>query len=157
MSTATPSSRASAIRDLATRLHSVAIHLIRRVRGEDHASGLGPARLSALSVLVYGGPHTLGELAAAEQVRPPTTSRIVAALEAHGLVARRADAKDGRAVVLSATDEGRRVLEAARNRRVEQLSELLDCLSSAELEAIETATASLEGALRRPSSRRDAE
>ncbi|HXX01836.1 MAG TPA: hypothetical protein VEJ00_11510, partial [Candidatus Acidoferrales bacterium] len=62
---------------LADRLHSVAIHLLRRVRKQDVETGEGPARLSALSVLVFGGPKTLGELAAAEQVKPPTMSRIV--------------------------------------------------------------------------------
>ena len=62
---------------VADRLHSAAIHLLRRVRQQDVATGEGPARLSALSVLVFGGPKTLGELAAAEQVKPPTMSRIV--------------------------------------------------------------------------------
>ncbi len=62
---------------VADRLHSAAIHLLRRVRKQDAATGEGPARLSALSVLVFGGPMTLGQLAAAEQVKPPTMSRIV--------------------------------------------------------------------------------
>ena len=64
-----------------TGLHSAAIHLLRRVRKQDAATGEGPARLSALSVLVFGGPMTLGQLAAAEQVKPPTMSRIVTGLE----------------------------------------------------------------------------
>jgi DNA-binding MarR family transcriptional regulator len=62
----------------ADRLHSAAIHLLRRVRQQDTASGVGPAQLSALSVLVFAGPKTLGDLAAAEQVKPPTMSRVVA-------------------------------------------------------------------------------
>src|SRR5271169_3195797 len=62
-------------------LHSAAIHLLRRVRKQDSASGVGPAQLSALSVLVFAGPKTLGELAAAEQVKPPTMSRIAAGLK----------------------------------------------------------------------------
>ena len=66
---------------IADRLHSAAIHLLRRVRKQDAATGEGPARLSALSVLVFGGPMTLGQLAAAEQVKPPTMSRIVTGLE----------------------------------------------------------------------------
>jgi len=61
---------------VADGLHSAAIHLLRRVRKQDTKTGEGPARLSALSVLVFGGPKTLGELAAAEQVRPPTMTRI---------------------------------------------------------------------------------
>src|ERR1700682_719948 len=70
--------------ETAGRLHSVAIHLLRRLRVSDLASGIGPAQLSALSVLVFGGPRSLGELAEAEQVRPPTMSRIVAGVGGGG-------------------------------------------------------------------------
>ena len=75
-----------AVFSVADRLHSTAIHLLRRVRKQDVASGEGPARLSALSVLVFGGAKTLGELAAAEQVKPPTMSRIIAGLARSKLV-----------------------------------------------------------------------
>jgi hypothetical protein len=64
---------------IADRLHSAAIHLLRRLRREDATSGLSAPRLSALSVIVFGGPLTLGELANAEQVRPPTMTRLVSA------------------------------------------------------------------------------
>src|SRR5947207_5638448 len=79
----------------ADKLHSAAIHLLRRLRVRDRESGVGPAQLSALSVLVFGGPRSLGELADAEQVRPPTMSRIVSGLERAGLVKREAT-EDGR-------------------------------------------------------------
>src|SRR6266850_1938157 len=85
--------------ETADRLHSAAIHLLRRLRVRDRESGVGPAQLSALSVLVFGGPRSLGELADAEQVRPPTMSRIVAGLERAGLVKRR-KTEDGRRVRL---------------------------------------------------------
>ncbi|MGA7856601.1 MAG: hypothetical protein WCA11_01650, partial [Terracidiphilus sp.] len=65
---------------IADQLHSAAIHLLRSVRTQDRSLGVGPAQLSALSVLVFGGPRSLTELAEAEQVRPPTMSRIVAGL-----------------------------------------------------------------------------
>src|SRR3954467_2258933 len=84
----------SAAADLADRLHSAAIHLLRRLRRADTASGLPAPRLSALSVLVFGGPLTVSELAAAEQVRPPTMTRIIGALEAAGLAEREGDPKD---------------------------------------------------------------
>src|SRR5271170_1695702 len=84
------------IAKIADRLHSASIHLLRRVRKQDAATGEGPARLSALSVLVFGGPMTLGELAAAEQVRPPTMSRIVTGLEHSRLAERLTDAGDAR-------------------------------------------------------------
>src|SRR4051794_41857953 len=73
---------------VADQLHSAAIHLLRSLRREDTASGLSAPRLSALSVVVFGGPLTIGALAAAEQVRPPTMTRLVAALQAQGLRAR---------------------------------------------------------------------
>ena len=77
--------------EVADGLHSAAIHLLRRVRKQDVATGEGPARLSALSVLVFGGPKALGELAAAEQVKPPTMSRMVAGLARSRLVTISAD------------------------------------------------------------------
>jgi DNA-binding MarR family transcriptional regulator len=117
---------------LAERLHSAAIHLLRRLRREDEAMGLGPARASALSVLVFAGPLSLGELARAEQVRPPTMSRIVKALEGAGLVRRERDAADARAIRLAATAKGRKLLLAGRRRRVRALVQLLGTLSSRE-------------------------
>src|SRR5580700_12003781 len=80
----------------ADRLHSAAIHLLRRVRQQDAASGVGPAQLSALSVLVFAGPKTLGELAAAEQVKPPTMSRVVAGLKRSHLIEITRDSRDAR-------------------------------------------------------------
>src|SRR5260370_28081290 len=77
-----PSSEAYHVADL---LHSAAIHLLRTVRARDQRMGIGPAQLSALSVLVFGGPRSLKELADAEQVRPPTMSRIVTRLVPVGL------------------------------------------------------------------------
>src|SRR5919199_6376490 len=97
--------------DAADRFHSAAIHALRHVRREDPATGLSAARLSALSVLVFGGPRTLGELAAAEQGRPPTMTTIVRALEEGGFVRRQAEAADARVVRVSATKKGERVLQ----------------------------------------------
>src|SRR5579883_2562006 len=114
---------------LADRLHSVAIHLLRRVRHQDDASGLTAPKLSALSVIVFGGPLTLGALAAAEQVRPPTITRIVAALEEQGLVTREAGPDDRREVFVRATPAGTKLLEAGRARRVDMLARRLAALS----------------------------
>src|ERR1051325_6842439 len=91
-----PASPPGATGELADRLHSAALHLLRRLRREDDASGLPAPQLSALSVIVFGGPLTLGDLARAEQVRPPTITKIVAALEARGLVRRDVDVQDKR-------------------------------------------------------------
>lgn len=107
---------------VADQLHSAAIHLLRRLRKVDDASGISAPRLSALSVVVFGGPLTLGELAAAEQVRPPTMTRIVTGLERDGLVERRGDARDKRLTRIHATAKGRKVLAAGRARRVARLA-----------------------------------
>jgi DNA-binding MarR family transcriptional regulator len=133
--------------EAADRFHSAAIHALRHVRREDPASGLSPARLSALSVLVFGGPKTLGELAAAEQVRPATMTRIVQSLVEEGHVRRQADPDDGRVVRLSATPKGRRVMQTGRERRVTNLARLLGRLPAEEIARIHEAAALVEKAL----------
>jgi DNA-binding MarR family transcriptional regulator len=115
---------------LADRLHSASIHLLRRVRKQDVSSGEGPARLSALSVLVFGGPKTLGELAAAEQVKPPTMSRIVAGLERSRLIEITPDSDDARRLRIRTSAKGMRLLQAARQRRIASLAEQLQKLSA---------------------------
>ena len=127
--------------ELADRLHSQAIHLLRRLRREDVNAGLTGPRLSALSVIVFGGPITIGDLAAVEQVRPPTMTRLVRALEAEGLVRREKDPGDGRVVQLRATSKGQELLGEGRARRVRRLASVLDDLSPVERDAM---TAALE-------------
>jgi DNA-binding MarR family transcriptional regulator len=117
---------------LADTLHGTAIQLLRRLRREDSVAGLTAPRLSALSVVVFGGPLTMGALAAAEQVRPPTMTRLVRALEQDGLVRREADPADARVVLLRATAKGRSLLFAGRERRVRRLALPLARLSTAE-------------------------
>ena len=113
---------------LADALHSAAIHLLRTLRREDDASGLSAPRLSALSVVVFGGPLTLGQLARAEQVKPPTMTRIVTGLERAGLVERVGDSSDRRLTRIRATPKGQQVLAAGRARRVERLTKALRAL-----------------------------
>lgn len=117
--------------EIADGLHSAAIHLLRRLRVKDLASGVGPAQLSALSVLVFGGPRSLSELAEAEQVRVPTMSRIVAGLERAGLVRREAT-EDKRRSRLTPTAKGERVMQEGRKRRVESLAHALAALPASE-------------------------
>ena len=133
--------------EAADRFHSAAIHALRHVRREDPATGVPPAQLSALSVLVFGGPRTLGALAAAEQVRPPTMTRVVQALETVGLVRRVRDPRDGRVQCLHATAKGRRVVQRGRARRVQNLAALLGRLSAAEIERVRDAAELVEVAL----------
>jgi len=123
----------------ADRLHSASIHLLRALRREDAAAGIGPAQLSALSVLVFAGPRTLTDLARAEGVSPPTMSRIVAALEDTGLLRRVAVPEDARASKLVPTASGRRLMQQGRRRRIAALAMRLRRLSpkeQADLEAL---------------------
>jgi DNA-binding MarR family transcriptional regulator len=133
---------------LADRLHSAAIHLLRRLRRVDASTGLSGPRLSALSVVVFGGPLTLGELAAAEQVKPPTMTRLVRALEAQRLVVREPDERDGRVVRLRATAKGRALMAEGRARRVSTLAEGLRALDRSELDALGNAVETLERIVR---------
>ena len=111
----------TAARAVADRLHSAAIHLLRRLRVEDKALGLSGPRASALSVIVFRGPITMGALAEAEQVRRPTITRLVDGLERRGLVRRVNDPTDGRVQLVEATAAGTRLLQKGRARRVERL------------------------------------
>lgn len=133
--------------EAADRFHSAAIHALRHVRREDPAAGLSAARLSALSVLVFGGARTLGELAAAEHVRPATMTRIVQALEEARLVRRERDPRDGRVTRLRATGKGQRVMWRGRERRVEQLAALLSKLDRSEIARVREAAELVERAL----------
>lgn len=121
---------------MADRLHSAAIHLVRRLRVEDEALGISAPRLSALSVLVFGGPLRIGELAEAEQVEPPTMTRLVDAMARDGYVERVPDPDDRRAVIVRATPKGSRALKRGRARRVAALMSGLRALSPAELDAL---------------------
>lgn len=135
--------RGRGIRDadqLADRWHSLAIHLLRGLRREDVQAGLTGPRLSALSVIVFGGPITLGELAAAEQVRPPTMTRLVRALEREQLVRRQKDPGDGRIVRLRATAKGESLLHAGRARRVRRLAAPIGDLTAGERDVLRQAS-----------------
>src|SRR3954451_12970784 len=100
--------------EVADKLHSAAIHLLRLLRREDRASGLTGPRLSALSVVVFGGPMSLAELAAADKASPPTMTRVVEALVQAGLVTRTPEPANRRMVRIAATESGARLLAEGR-------------------------------------------
>src|SRR3954469_16907834 len=133
--------------EAADRFHSAAIHALRHVRREDPATGLSAARLSALSVLVFGGPRTLGELAAAEQVRPASMTRIAQSLVEDGYAQREGDPSDRRIARLSATAKGRKVMRQGRERRVANLARLLGRLGTDDVARIHEAAELVEKAL----------
>ena len=128
-------------------IHSAAIHLLRRVRVVDEEMGITPARASALSVLVFGGPRTLTELAQAEQVTTATMSRLVSAMEAERLVRREPHEDDARSMRLHATPKARRILERGRALREQELETLFEPLSAADRTTVDRAAAIIERCL----------
>ena len=136
------------LREMATRLHAASIRLLRTLRREDDQGGLSAPRLSALSVIVFAGPVSLAELAAAEQVRPPTMSRIVDFLVRERLVTRDLAPDDRRSVRIAATDRGRRLMEAGRDRRIRALLARLEPLADSEKRALTRGVELLERIMR---------
>jgi DNA-binding MarR family transcriptional regulator len=113
------------------------MHLLRKLRREDGESGLNAPRLSALSVIVFAGPVTLRDIAAAEQVRPPTMTRIVDALVEQGLVTRTRNEADGRSTLIATTKAGKKLLMQGRERRVRALARQIAALDLRERGVLE--------------------
>jgi DNA-binding MarR family transcriptional regulator len=128
---------------LAARIRLGVTRLARRLRQEAEA-GITPSMLSALSSAERQGPLTMRDLCGAEQVQPPTMTRIVAALVEAGLIAREADPDDGRVTWVKVTPEGRRLLERSRQRKEAYLAQALAALDHRELEILGDAAAVLE-------------
>ncbi len=133
-------------REVANRLHSAAIHLLRRARRTDPLTGVSPAQLSALSVLM-SGPKTLGDLAAAEQVRPPTMSRLVSEMDRAGIARKVIDRDDARVIRVHATPKGLRALSRGRSMRIESIERLISQLDADELSNVERAVGTIEKVL----------
>jgi DNA-binding MarR family transcriptional regulator len=129
---------------IADSVHSAAIHLLRRLRVEDRATGLSGPRLSALSVIVFNGPIAIGDLAAAEQVRPPTMTNLVRELEREGFVRRTTDPDDKRVQRVRATPRGRRLLERGRAQRIARLAADIATLTEEDHESLLKAARLLE-------------
>ena len=141
MTSKEPTDRAT---ELADGIHSAAIHVLRYLRTEDEALGLSAPKLSALSVLVFRGPLTVGELARAEQVTPATTSRLVTELEQLGLVVRSSDESDARVRRVTPTPEGTALLREGRRRRVARLAAAVEELAAGDKDALARAVRLLE-------------
>jgi DNA-binding MarR family transcriptional regulator len=135
--------RSNERRRVAERLHSAAIHVLRHARQADRHSAMGPAQLSALSVLVFGGPCSLRELADAEQVAPPTITRIVAALRRGGYVRLAPSPDDARSSIVEATTKGTAALEKARAARLDLIDGLLSRSEPADIALLGKALAAI--------------
>ena len=141
MTTATSSAHDLPPDELAFQLHSAVLHLMRRIRVQDDALGLSAPRLSALSTVAFGQERTLGQMAAMEQVTPPTMTRMVASLERDGLVRRRADRRDKRVTWVRATAKGRKLIDNGRAQRVRFLQEHVNDLTPRERRVLAEASA----------------
>jgi DNA-binding MarR family transcriptional regulator len=131
-------------RETATAINSGAIHILRSLRRVDRLAGLPAARLSALSVLVFGGPCSMGQLAAAEDVAAPTMTRIVDGLEQSGLARRRVQPGPGRPVEVSATAKGERLMRRAAGRRLDALTAAMQQLSASDQRRLHAAAPALD-------------
>jgi DNA-binding MarR family transcriptional regulator len=127
--------------DVAERVHKAAIRMLRAARVADATTGLSAPKLSALSVLVFGGAMSLSALAKAEQVTAPTMSKLVGDLEADGLVAKRADKADKRGLRIEVTAKGRALMEKGRQARLALLTARVAKLSRAERAQLDAAAA----------------
>jgi len=138
---------------LAARLRLAVTRLARRLRQEAEA-GVTPSMLSALSSAERKGSLTMRDLCHAEQVQPPTMTRIVAAVVEAGLVVREQDPADGRVAWVTVTTEGRRLLERSRRRKEAYLAKSLRSLEPEELRTLEAAAEILERLTDAPSGAR---
>jgi DNA-binding MarR family transcriptional regulator len=129
---------------IASALNSGAIHLLRSMAATDRLAGLTRARLSALSVVVFGGPQSLRALAAAEGVAGPTMTRIVDGLEAAGLVERTQDSRDRRSVTIAATPAGDSLMRAAAQRRISAIAAAIAALPAADQRRLAAAAGLLD-------------
>jgi DNA-binding MarR family transcriptional regulator len=135
--------------EIAARVHGAAIHLLRRVRRDDPLMALTPARASVLSVLVFGGPKSPGELAQVEQVAAPTMTKLINGLVRDGYVLKKPSSEDGRAVIITATAKARNALEAGRRRRIELVRALFADLTDEEWEALDGAARLIESSVKK--------
>ena len=129
---------------LASALRMSSMRLARRLRGERADSGLPLTLLAALATLDRHGPLTPSELAAHEKVRPPSMTRVLATLEADGLVTRTPHPSDGRQVLVSVSEAAHALLESDRRRRDVWLAQRLGELSAQERAALRAAAPVLE-------------
>lgn len=125
-------------------MNSAAIHLLRAVRPADRLSGLTPARLSALSVLVFGGPSPLGRLAKIEAVASPTMTRVVDGLCDLGLAERQPHPDSSRMVMITATEAGRALMQDAAKRRTDMIVGALRQLEPEERDLVHEAAPVLQ-------------
>jgi DNA-binding MarR family transcriptional regulator len=134
---------------LATAMRISVSRLARRLRVERLGLGgpetaLSDIQLAALAALERKGPMTPGELAEHEKVQPPSMTRVIAVLEERGLVLREPHSTDRRQVILTATADGRDLVQRVRRRREAWLAQRLQELTPEERQILRQAAPILE-------------
>ncbi len=129
---------------VAEKVHRSALRLLRRLRKADEAMDISTARLSALSVLVFVGPQTVGGLAKIEQVSQPTMTSLTQKLITQGLVRAKPDRHDRRVRKLEATSRGKKLLHIGRRNRIEMLATMMTELPTRDVKALEKAATLIE-------------
>ena len=119
-------------RTLAGRLRLAVVRLNRRLRAQSGDSVITLSQLSALSTLSKCGSMTPGDLAAKEGVQPPSMTRVIAALEGRGLVARRPHPTDGRQAIVEVTRAGQERIDEEISARERWLDRQLQDLTEEE-------------------------
>ena len=122
--------------DLDAQLRVAVGRLNRRIRAEKASDDLSDGQFSVLALLFREGPHTVGQLAEAERVTPPSMNRRVNALEEGGYVAREGSPDDGRKVVVRLTGDGAAFVTETRRRRDQWLAKRTRELTDAQRETL---------------------
>lgn len=122
---------------VALLLNTAVTRLGRRIRHIDDRQDIGRARLSALSVLVFGGARSMSELAAEEMVSMPTIHHVVRGLVDLNLARTRKDPADARRTIVTASVTGKRFMEEARRCRLEFYEQRLADLSEKDRRVVE--------------------
>jgi DNA-binding MarR family transcriptional regulator len=127
-----------------TRLRRVISRLARMFNATSASEGLTPTQASVLNLVAKRGPVGLAELTELEGLNPTMVSRVVSKLDADGLVQRRPDPADQRAVLLEATDDGRQTHERILAARTQTVAKILDGLPPDASAALADALPALE-------------
>lgn len=130
--------------DLAERLRLAVTRLARRLRQQGEPGDTTPTQQSALATIERHGQITLGDLATAERVQPPTITAAIDRLVGQRLVTRQIDEQDRRVVRVEITSAGRKLLARNRSRKTAYLAKRLRALSADDAATLRKATAILD-------------
>jgi DNA-binding MarR family transcriptional regulator len=120
------------IGELASLLRPSLLRLTRLVRNQRVDLSVTLTQLSVLGTLVRRGPMSAGELAACERVQPPSMTKVIASLEARGLLRRDIHPIDRRQAVIAITAAGVKLLDDERRSRDAWLTRRLAALTPEE-------------------------